>query len=83
MNGELGGRGSYAPSTATSPRSSTAPAEEERELLLQRGAAVDVLPQMRDALPYLVELVGAPRATARQHRVELIAVEQHEHRLRG
>lgn len=38
---------------------------------------------MRDALPYLVELVGAPGATARQHLFELITVEQHEHRLRG
>ena len=58
-------------------------AEEERELLLQRGVAAGLLPQMRDALPYLVELVGAPGATARQHLFELITVEQHEHRLRG
>jgi len=57
--------------------------EEEREPLLESWVAADLLPQMRDALPYLVELVGAPGATARQHLFELITVEQHQHRLRG
>jgi hypothetical protein len=45
--------------------------------------AADLLSKMRDAIPYLVELVGAPGAAAREHLVEMITVEQNQHRRRG
>jgi hypothetical protein len=58
-------------------------AKEQREMLLQTWVAADLLAKMRDALPQLVKDVCAPGAAARQHLVEMITVEQYEHRATG